>query len=190
MQRNLALCLGPSNLPTLFLSPVHFVPAAGVAVRSRPDVGVMSVGAIINIRSCRETKGPKWKGLAGWGDLTMSCTSVIFLVRLELSQGFNWNLDFKETLHPSNPPFTPDQLHPCSTSPGWIHSCPHTMLYTQTVTTTISERASPGPAPAGIHLARIFRCLVRWPVCWMKLWLRLRFYSHQLCGQIREQTSE
>lgn len=34
----------------------------------------------------------------------MSCTSVIFLVRLELSQGFNWNPDFKETLHPSNPP--------------------------------------------------------------------------------------
>lgn len=56
--------------------------------------------AIINIRSCRETKGLKWKGLAGRGDLAMSCTSVIFLLRLELSQGFNWNPDFKEALAP------------------------------------------------------------------------------------------
>lgn len=103
MQWNLAVSLCLSNLPTLFLSPVHFVPAVGAAVRSGPDVGVMSGGAIINIRSCRETKGPKWKGLAVWGDLTMSCTSVIFLVRLELSQGFNWNPDFKETVHPSTP---------------------------------------------------------------------------------------
>lgn len=88
----------------------------------RPDVGVMSGGEIINIRSCRETKELKWKGWAGRGDLAMSCTSVIFLVRLELSQGFNWNPDFKETLGPSNSP--PSQLHPCTNSPGWIHSCP------------------------------------------------------------------
>lgn len=161
MQRNLAVCLCLSNLPTLFLSPVHFVPAVGAAVKSGPDVEVMSGGAIINIRSCRETKRPKWKGLAGWGDLTMSCTSVIFLVRLELSQGFNWNPDFKETLHPSTPPPpTPDQLHPCTNSPGWNHSCPQTIPYTQTVTTTISERASPCTALAGIDFAHFrSRCL-------------------------------
>lgn len=133
MQWNLAVCLCLSNLPTFFLSPVRFVPAVGAAVRSGPDVGVMSAGAIINIRSYSETKGPKWKGLAGWGDLAMSCTSVIFLVHLELSQGFNWNPDFKETLN--QPPLTPDQLHPCTNSPGWIHSCPQTIPYTQTVTT-------------------------------------------------------
>lgn len=85
-------------------------------------MGVMSGGVIINIRSCRETKGLKWKALAGRGDLAMSCTSVIFLVRLELSQGFNWNPDFKETLCPSSSP--PSQLHPCTNSPGWIHSRP------------------------------------------------------------------
>lgn len=103
-----------------------------------PDAGVMSGRVIINIRNCRETKGPKWKGLAGWGDLTMSCTSVIFLVRLELSQGFNWNPDFKETPQPiqATPPspsarqplplpYPPlSHPHPCTGSPGWIHSCP------------------------------------------------------------------
>lgn len=73
-------------------------------------VGVVSGGAIINIRSCRETKGLKWKGLAGWGDLAMSCTSVIFLVRLELSQGFNWNPDFKESFAPSSS--SPPHPHP------------------------------------------------------------------------------
>ena len=73
----------------------------------------MSGWAIINIRSCRETKGLKWKGLAGRGDLAMSCTSLIFLVRLELSQGFNWNPDFKDSLAPSsNPPQTPHPLFP------------------------------------------------------------------------------
>lgn len=88
----------------------------------RPDVGVMLGGVIINIRSCMETKRLKWKGLAGRGDLAMSCTPVIFLVRLELSQGFNWNPDFKETLGPSSS--TPSHLHPCTNSPGWIHSRP------------------------------------------------------------------
>lgn len=71
---------------------------------------------IINIRSCRETKGLKWKGLAGRGDLAMSCTSVIFLLRLELSQGFNWNPDFKEALAP---PFHPPLL---CLSPARVHS--------------------------------------------------------------------
>lgn len=164
-QWNLGVRLRLSNLPTLFLGPVHFVPAVGAAGRSGPDVGVMSGGAIINIMSCRETKGPKWKGLAGWGDLTMSCTSVIFLVRLELSQGFNWNPDFKEPLHPPTP-LTPDQLHPCTNSPGWIHSCPQTIPYTQTVTATISERASPYTALAGIDLAHICAgYLGVWGVC-------------------------
>ena len=114
---------------------------------SRPDARVMSGGAIINIRSCRETKGPKWKGLAGWGDLAMSCTSVIFLLRLELSQGFNWNPDFKETLGPSSSP--PSQLHP------WLDPLNVHGTYTQTMTTTISERASPCTTPAEIDFAHI-----------------------------------
>lgn len=169
MQWNLTVCLCLSNLPTLFLSSVHFVPAVGVAVRSGPDVGVMSGGAIINIRSCRETKGPKWKGLAGWGDLTMSCTSVIFLVRLELSQGFNWNPDFKGTLYSSAPllPFQTNSTPALTPLAGFAHV--HTPCHTQTVTTTISERASPCTALAGIdvaHIHSLFRCLGRLGSVW------------------------
>lgn len=117
-----------SSLPSLFSSPIQifFLFTIGLGVGGgggcRPDVGVMLGGVIINIRSCMETKRLKWKGLAGRGDLAMSCTPVIFLVRLELSQGFNWNPDFKETLGPSSS--TPSHLHPCTNSPGWIHSRP------------------------------------------------------------------
>lgn len=90
-------------------------------------VGVISGKVIINFKSCRETKGLKWRGLAEWGDLAMSCTSVIFLVRLELSQGFNWNPDFKETLGPSSkPPTSPFSIPapPLLLTPlaGWIRS--------------------------------------------------------------------
>lgn len=147
----------------------------------RPDVGVMSGGAIINIRSCRETKGPKWKGLAGWGDLAMSCTSVIFLVRLELSQGFNWNPDFKETLGPSSSP--PSQLHPCTNSPGWIHSRPqhiHTDRDHYNIRGSITMH-DPGWNWLCSYLRKIFRCGVRsyvW-ICVVLVWIcTAQFFLH------------
>lgn len=155
MQWNLGVRLCLSNLPTLFISPVHFFPPScwGRRWGPGPDVGVMSGGAIINIRNCRETKGPKWKGLAGWGDLTMSCTLVIFLVRLELSQGFNWNPDFKETLHPSTPPSPQPSSTPAL---ALLAGSTHVQRpYTQSVTATISERASPCTTLPGIDSAHI-----------------------------------
>lgn len=45
----------------------------------------------------------------------MSCTSVIFLLRLELSQGFNWNPDFKEALAPRYTRPSSAFLQPAST---------------------------------------------------------------------------
>lgn len=144
--------------------PFFLLLSVGVVVvraGGRPDVRVMSGGVIINIRSCRETKGPKWKGLAGWGDLAMSCTSVIFLVRLELSQGFNWNPDFKETLGPSSSP--PPQLHPCTNSPGWIHSRPQ-HIHTDRDHYNIRESITMhnlGWNWLCSYLLKIFRCGVR-----------------------------
>lgn len=157
-QWNLRIWLWLSTLPTLFLSPVQFFFYWGGGGGGMPDVGVMSGGVIINIRSCRETKGLKWKGLAGWGDLAMSCTSVIFLVRLELSQGFNWNPDFKETLGPSSS--SPSQLHPCTNSPGWIHSRPQ-HIHTDRDHYNIRESITmhdPGWNWLCSNLHKIFRC--------------------------------
>lgn len=130
-----------------------------------PDAGVMSGRVIINIRNCGETKGPKWKGLAGWGDLTMSCTSVIFLVRLELSQGFNWNPDFKETpqpiqatpppLHPPHYPIPTPPLAPLAGSTH-VHSAAHRLWPRR------YHRASPCATPGWNWLCcclhRVFRC--------------------------------
>lgn len=152
----------PICQPCLYVPSIFFLLRCwGWRWGPRPDVGVMSGGgAIINFRSCRETKGPKWKGLAGWGDLTMSCTSVIFLVRLELSQGFNWNPDFKETLNPSTPPSPQTNSTPALTL---LAGSTHVHRpYTQSVTVTISERASPCPALAGIDFTHICRYLGAW----------------------------
>lgn len=158
-----------------FFSP----PPLGVAVTSGPDARVMSGGAIINISNCRETKGPKWKGLAGWGDLTMSCTSVIFLVRLELSQGFNWNPDFKATLHPSTPPSPQTNSTPALTL---LAGSTHVQRpYTQSVTATISERASPCTTLPGIDSAHICsRYLGAWgDFVWA--WLSIKALVRSIC---------
>lgn len=96
-----------SHPASVFIYFIYFFQFGRVVVMvagCRLYIEAVSGGVIINIRSCRETKRLKWKGLAGRGDLAVSCTSVIFLVRLELSQGFNWNPDFKETLSPSSNP--------------------------------------------------------------------------------------
>lgn len=109
-ERNLRVWLSNQSARAVLKSYQFFLSGGERGLWGDGGVGVVSGGAIINIRSCRETKGLKWKGLAGRGDLAMSCTSVIFLVRLELSQGFNWNPDFKESFAPSSS--SPPHPHP------------------------------------------------------------------------------
>lgn len=134
-ERNLRVWLSNQSARAVLKSYQFFLSGGERGLWGDGGVGVVSGGAIINIRSCRETKGLKWKGLAGRGDLAMSCTSVIFLVLLELSQGFNWNPDFKESFAPSSssPPHphpwpfqTPPLLYLHLSCPQHIHTSIHT----------------------------------------------------------------
>ena len=174
-----------STLPALSLSPVQFcvfVISSWGCERggggARPDVGVMSGGVIINIRSCRETKGLKWKGLAGRGDLAMSCTSVIFLVRLELSQGFNWNPDFKRNPRPIQRPPHPNSTPALTPLAGSTHV---QSTHTQTVTTTISESITmddPSWNWLCSYLHKMFRFSTRICVALVCVWTAQTSFSY------------
>lgn len=94
----------------------------------------------------------------------MSCTSVIFLVRLELSQGFNWNPDFKETPQPiqaTPPPAAPSDPLPPPPSPT-IPSPPLPLAplagsthVHSAVTTAVSQSIAMRNPPAEIDFAAV-----------------------------------